>query len=138
VRSGRIQDERNLTLTRIPERRRMQWVRLDSGVCVANLHASTRPAKASVEVLAAADAAVEWSGAAPLVFGGDFNLRPARQPEPFVQLRERFELGEPTGPQAIDHILVRGLRVVRPPWQLPAEQRHGLSDHAPVLAEFVR
>jgi endonuclease/exonuclease/phosphatase family metal-dependent hydrolase len=136
---GRLVKHRRLTLAWWPEQRRMQWVRLDSGVCVANLHASAGlPERAAREVVAAAQAATEWSGDDPLVFGGDFNLRPARQPEPFAELRDRFGLGDPTGPRVIDHLLVRGLRVAERPHQLPVEQRMGLSDHAPVLAEFLR
>lgn len=136
---GRLVEHRRLTLAWWPEQRRMQWARLDSGVCVANLHASAgRPQRAAVEVVAAAQSATGWSGDDPLVFGGDFNLRPARQPEPFAQLRERFGLGGPTGPRAIDHLLVRGLRVAEPPRQLAPDARRGLSDHAPVVAEFVR
>jgi endonuclease/exonuclease/phosphatase family metal-dependent hydrolase len=136
---GRLVEHRRLTLAWWPEQRRMQWVRLDSGVCVANLHASAGlPERAAREVVAAAQAATEWSGDDPLVFGGDFNLRPARQPEPFAELRDRFGLGDPTGPRVIDHLLVRGLRVAERPHQLPVEQRMGLSDHAPVLAEFLR
>ena len=136
---GRIAEHRRLTLARWPERRRMHWARLDGGVCVANLHASAGlPERAAVEVVDAAAAAVRWSGDEPLVFGGDFNLRPARQPEPFAELRDRFGLGDPTGPRAIDHLLVRGLRVAAPPRQLEPEARQGLSDHAPVVAEFVR
>jgi hypothetical protein len=145
---GRVLEHRRLTLARWPERRRMQWVQLDGGICVANLHVSAgRPDKAVAEVLRAAEAAVDWSGAAPLVFGGDLNLRPARDPEPFAVLRERFGLGEPTAPRAIDHLLARGLRVAEPPRQLPPDQRElpdadglriRLSDHAPVVAGFVR
>src|ERR671914_596666 len=79
---GGIAEHRALTLTRTPERRRMHWVRLQPAgvepVCVANLHASAgRPAQAAAEVIAAAEAAVAWSRDAPLVFGGDLNLRPA-------------------------------------------------------------
>jgi endonuclease/exonuclease/phosphatase family metal-dependent hydrolase len=136
---GRIAEHRRLTLARWPERRRMHWARLDSGVCVANLHASAGlPERAALEVVAAAEAATAWSGGGSLVFGGDFNLRPARQPEPFAELRDRFGLGEPTGPRAIDHLLVRGLWVAERPRQLEPDARMGLSDHAPVLAEFVR
>jgi endonuclease/exonuclease/phosphatase family metal-dependent hydrolase len=145
---GRIVEHRRLTLARWPERRRMQWVRLEEGVCIANLHASAgRASKAAAEVVRAAEVAVDWSGAAPLVFGGDLNLRPARDPEPFAALRERFGLGEPTAPRSIDHLLARGLRVVEPPRQLAPERRElpdadglriRLSDHAPVLAEFMR
>lgn len=147
-RPGRILEWRELTLTRRPERRRMLWARLElpeaGTVCVANLHASAGvPAKAAADVLTGAAAAIEWSEGAPLVFGGDFNLRPARDPFPFVELRERFGLGDPTGPDAIDHLLTRGLDVVERPRRLPAEERElvqpdgrrlRLSDHAPVTA----
>jgi endonuclease/exonuclease/phosphatase family metal-dependent hydrolase len=147
---GRILEHRKLTLTFRPEQRRMIWtrLRLASGatVCVANLHASAGlPEKASVEVIEAAARAVEWSAGDPLVFGGDTNLRPQRTPGPFTELRERFGLGDPTGPQAIDHVLARGLDLMEPPRRLPPEERElpaedglrlRLSDHAPVIAHF--
>jgi hypothetical protein len=147
---GLILEHRKLTLTFRPEQRRMIWarVRLADGrtVCVANLHASAGlPDRASAEVLAAAAHAVEWSAGDPLVFGGDTNLRPQRTPAPFVELRERFGLGDPTGPNAIDHILARELDVMEPPRRLPPEERElqaggglrlRLSDHAPVIARF--
>jgi endonuclease/exonuclease/phosphatase family metal-dependent hydrolase len=149
---GRILEHRTLTLTRRPERRRMHWVRLEpSGggtLCVANLHATARrPAQASAEVLAAAEAAVGWSAGDPLVFGGDMNLRPAREPESFAELRDRFDLRAPTAPNAIDHVLVRGLRIAEPATRLGPERRElteadglllRLSDHAPVAGEFVK
>jgi endonuclease/exonuclease/phosphatase family metal-dependent hydrolase len=149
---GRIVAHRALTLTRRPERRRVHWVRLElSGgetLCVANLHASAgQPAQASREVMSAAFAAVEWSGHAPLVFGGDLNLRPEAQPEPFTLLRQRFGLGEPTAPDAIDHVLVRGLEIAQAPRRLPPERRElpehdgrrlRLSDHRLITATFVR
>jgi len=130
----------------------MHWARLqlaDEGrVCVANLHASAGLARqAAAEVTRAAQAAVEWSGPDPLVFGGDLNLRPARDPEPFAQLRERFGFSQPTAPRAIDHVLARGLRVVEPPRLLAREERElgdpaglriRLSDHAPLVAAFLR
>jgi endonuclease/exonuclease/phosphatase family metal-dependent hydrolase len=147
---GRILEHRKFTLTVRPEQRRMIWarVRLASGatVCLANLHASAGlPVKASAEILAAAASAVEWSGTDPLVFGGDTNLRPARTPAPFEELRERFGLGDPTGPHAIDHLLSRGLEVTKKPHRLPPEEREvladgglriRLSDHAPVIARY--
>jgi endonuclease/exonuclease/phosphatase family metal-dependent hydrolase len=145
---GRVLEHRCLTLARWPERRRMQWARLDGGVCVANLHASAGlPEKAGVEVVAAAYAATEFSGEDPLVFGGDLNLRPALQPEPFAALRERFGFGQPTGSHAIDHVFARGLEQVDVPRRLAADRRElrdtdgrliRLSDHAPVTATFVR
>jgi endonuclease/exonuclease/phosphatase family metal-dependent hydrolase len=147
---GRILEHRKLTLAIRPEQRRMVWtrVRLASGdiLCVANLHASAGlPDQASGELLAAAAAAVEWSGSAPLVLGGDTNLRPAHTPIPFEVVRERFGLGEPTAPRAIDHVLARGLDVEEPPRSLPPDARElpaedglrlRLSDHAPVTARF--
>jgi endonuclease/exonuclease/phosphatase family metal-dependent hydrolase len=147
---GRILEHRALMLARRPERRRMVWarVRLRGGatVCVANLHASAGlPQQAAGEVIAAAARAVEWSAGDPLVFGGDLNLRPANDPLPFAELRERFRLGDSTGPQAIDHVLARDLEVVERPRRLAAEERElpqpgglrlRLSDHAPVIARF--
>src|SRR5215210_7951377 len=133
---GQILEHRKFTLTFRPEQRRMIWtrVRLAGGttVCVANLHASAGlPEKAGPELLAAAERAVEWSRGDPLVFGGDTNLRPGRTPAPFAELRERFGLGDPSGPNAIDHVLARGLPVTEPPHRLPPEERelpagHGL------------
>ena len=128
----------------------MVWarVRLPGGetVCLSNLHASAGlPRKASGELLAAARSAVDWSGAEPLVFGGDMNLRPARDPLAFAELRERYGLGDPTGRHAIDHLLSRGLEVTEPPRRLPGAERElpaqdglrlRLSDHAPVIASY--
>ena len=136
---GRVLEHRRMTLAWRPEQRRMHWARLElpaeGRVCVANLHASAGlPSQASRELPAAADAALEWSTSDPLVLGGDFNLRPARQPEPFARLRELGFSG-PTAGDAIDHLLARGLRVVEAPARLAPL---GLSDHLPVAAAFVR
>ncbi len=74
-----------------PERRAMAFTRIclggtaagagndDAQLCVANLHATNdRPALATEDVLRAAEAATDWAGGGPLIFGGDLNLRPAR------------------------------------------------------------
>lgn len=149
---ARILEHRRLTLSRRPEPRRMHWVRLElpqqGRVCVANLHASAgRPSQAAVEVMAAAEAVVDWSGGDPLVFGGDLNLRPEREPEPFAVLRDRFGLCEPTAPDAIDHVLARGLEIAERARRLGPDEREltepdglrlRLSDHAPVVVGFVR
>ena len=91
----------------------------------------------------AAEAAVAWAADSPLILGGDFNLRPS-QTRLFEELAERFGLGAPTGPDAIDHLLVRGSR--RSSGRPPGRPRRGrcaceglrlrLSDHAPVEATF--
>lgn len=128
-----------------PERRAMAFVRTASGVCIANLHATNDwPQLAAEDVVKAARAALGWAAGAPLVFGGDLNLRPGKQPRIFERLRGEFGLAPPTAPEAIDHILCRGLEVVQPPTPWPPEQRElevdgralRLSDHAPVQASF--
>jgi endonuclease/exonuclease/phosphatase family metal-dependent hydrolase len=131
------------------ERRTMGFARIDAGagteLCVANLHASAdRPDLAAEDVLRAAQAAVEWAGQAPLLFGGDLNLRPQASPAVFEDLRQRFGLAPPTAPNAIDHLLARGLEIVERPRRWPPEAREvhsdglamRLSDHSPVEATF--
>jgi hypothetical protein len=144
-----VAETRTLTLAHLPERRRMMWMRLrepaGGSVCVANLHASAHnPARAAQEVERAAEAALGWSGAHPLIFGGDFNVRPSEQPWIFERLAALGFSG-PTGPKLIDNLLVRGLSVTETPHQLPAERREvragsaprvRLSDHAVVVATF--
>jgi endonuclease/exonuclease/phosphatase family metal-dependent hydrolase len=131
-----------------PERRAMAFTRTAAGVCIANLHATNDvPVFAVEDVIRAVKMASEWAGDAPLIFGGDLNLRPAENPELFARLAGEFGLDSPvTGPKAIDHVLVRGLDVVAAPVQWPPERRElsldgkalRLSDHAPVEARFAR
>jgi endonuclease/exonuclease/phosphatase family metal-dependent hydrolase len=145
-RLGGIAERRELTIhDGPPERRALALTRTASGVCVANLHATNdMGAMASEDVLRAARAATEFAGSAPLLFGGDLNLRPAEQPAVFKRLREDFGLAAPTAPGAIDHLLSRGLEVLEPPTAWPDERRElpldgralRLSDHAPVQARF--
>ncbi|HMJ72886.1 MAG TPA: endonuclease/exonuclease/phosphatase family protein [Solirubrobacterales bacterium] len=148
VRNGGIVERRELTIhTGLPERRAMAFTRTGSAICVANLHATNdRPKLAVEDVLRAAETASEWAGEAPLIFGGDLNLRPAEDPAVFEELRKRLGLIAPTAPRAIDHLLVRGLDVVTPPHPWAPERREldedgmalRLSDHAPVEARFAR
>jgi endonuclease/exonuclease/phosphatase family metal-dependent hydrolase len=146
---GLIRERRRLVLARRPERRSMQWARLElpwGELCVANLHASAGlPDQASREIVRAAEQAVGWSGDAPLVLGGDLNLRPGRDGEAFDEVGRRFGLRGITAPNAIDHLLSRRLETVEAPRRLsteerelpgPAGRRLRLSDHAPVTATF--
>ena len=145
-----ILETRRLTLTLLPERRRLIWARLahpeQGTLTVATLHATAHvPAAAARDVERAARAACSWSAELPLVFGGDLNLRMAELPDAFDRLRTDLELqGARTG-RAIDHLLVRGLRTRTAPEPLPAERREvrdpsgrlvRLSDHAPVVATY--
>lgn len=145
-RKGGIVERRELTIHEgRPERRAMAFTRTASGLCIANLHATNdRPELASADVLRAAEAAVEWAGDSPLLLGGDLNLRPGEDPYIFEELERRFGLAGATGPNAIDHLLSRGLDVVAPPAPWPPEDRElriedralRLSDHAPIQAGF--
>jgi endonuclease/exonuclease/phosphatase family metal-dependent hydrolase len=136
---------------RLHERRRMALVRLvdsDREVCVGNLHLSAGlPDQAAREAARAAELALEWARGAPLVLGGDFNLRPASTPL-FEELCDRTGLCGATDPDALDHILARDLEPAGPPARWTPEQRElvvlsglerkrlRLSDHAPVEAHF--
>jgi hypothetical protein len=143
---GGVVERRELAIHEgAPERRSMAFTRTGSGLCVANLHATNdKPKLARADVLRAARAATDWAGEAPLLFGGDLNLRPAEQPEFFARLEAEFGLEAPTAPRAIDHILCRGLEVLERPAALPAERRElpcegralRLSDHDIVTARF--
>jgi endonuclease/exonuclease/phosphatase family metal-dependent hydrolase len=144
--TGTIAERRDLTIHEgRPERRTMAFTRTASGLCIANLHATAGNAALAIEdVRRAAEAATQWAGDAPLLFGGDLNLRPAGSPVIFEELRERFGLTAPTAPSAIDHLLVRGLEIIEPPRPWPPERREvrreggalRLSDHAPIEGKF--
>jgi len=145
-RLGGIAERRELTIHEgEPERRAMALTRTASGLCVANLHATNdAPRLAAADVLLAARAATGFAAGAPLLFGGDLNLRPAEDPTVFERLREEFGLAGPTAPRAIDHLLARGLVVRAEPTAWPPDRRElplggralRLSDHAPVEAKF--
>lgn len=147
----RIADVRRIELARRPERRTAIWARVwhpdGREVCVANLHATAAGdhTRAAQELLRVAAQCVEWDPRAPLVVGGDMNLRPREHPWAFTELRDEYGLAPPTGDDAVDHVLGRGLEVVAAPRRLPPEAREvvrpggarvRLSDHAPVEARF--
>jgi endonuclease/exonuclease/phosphatase family metal-dependent hydrolase len=143
--AGTIAERRPVTLTWRPERRVMALTRLDSGLTVANLHVSTRPAGAEAELRKGAAVALEFARGGPLVFGGDFNVRP-KASSVFAELEERFGLAPSTAPDRLSHLLVRGLEIIEHPAALPPEARDRvdpetglkirLSDHNPVIGRF--
>ena len=152
-RAGSILDRRELELHNprwVAERRTMAFTRIalagGGELCVANMHLSAGRARrhlAEDELLTAAEHAIAWAGATPLIFGGDLNLRPAETPA-YDELGHHFALTGPTGPNALDHLLGHGLAVERAPAQWPPERREipegklavRLSDHAPVEGTF--
>jgi endonuclease/exonuclease/phosphatase family metal-dependent hydrolase len=138
-------ERRAMALTRIALGGRDEAERAAADLHVANLHASAnRVDLAGEDVLQAARIATEWAGDGPLLFGGDLNLRPQVSEGVFAELRDRFGLAPPTGPDAIDHLLARGLDVIERPSRWPPERREvrrdglalRLSDHSPVEATF--
>jgi endonuclease/exonuclease/phosphatase family metal-dependent hydrolase len=145
-----IDETRRLTLTLLPERRRLIWARLThpqhGALTAATLHATAHdPAAAARDVERAARAACAWSAELPLVFGGDLNLRMSELPDAFERLRAELGLGGARPRRAIDHVLVRGLPTQKPPEPLRPERREvrepdgrlvRLSDHAPVVATY--
>lgn len=151
-RKGGIVERREVTIHRgRPERRAMALTRVAIGgevqgeLCIANLHATANhPDLAAKDVLLAARTAVEWADGAPLIFGGDLNLRPRSDRAVFDELRSRYSLAGETGPDAIDHLLSRELAAVETPAPWPSQRRElpyrgralRLSDHAPVQAKF--
>lgn len=141
-----IARKENRTLTWRPERRVVSLVQLADGLCVANLHASTGAERGARDVLNAAEIAVQWAGEAPLVFGGDFNIRPRKSPEAFAELVEHYGFTAPSEEGAIDHLLMRGGEVLEEPasWipgrrdvpDLDSDLLVRLSDHSPVVSRI--
>ena len=103
---GAIAADRKLMLRRWPERRVAQLVRLESGFCIVNLHGSARVELATAELGRLGAIAVAWAAGAPLVVGGDLNLR---EPDASAQ-----GLVVAAG-HSVDHVLVRGLERVGEP-----------------------
>jgi endonuclease/exonuclease/phosphatase family metal-dependent hydrolase len=138
--AGSITERHELVIQeRHPERRTMAFARLACGLCVSDLHASTSPRRAEQELVFAAEHALKWAGDSPLVFGGDFNVRPGKS-EVYDELTSRFGLEGNTASDSIDHLLVRNVEVVSGPRAWAPEERElaedglalRLSDHAPV------
>ena len=121
----------------------MALTRLASGLCVANLHASGGRVRAEPDVRRAAESALAFAGDAPLLFGGDLNLRPS-QTDVLDQLARHHQLTGATSADSIDHLLARGLEPIEAAREWPAAAREvreeglaiRLSDHAPVEATF--
>ncbi len=127
-----IASHRAVRLRISPERRVAQMVRLASGPCLVNYHASTTPRRATEELARIWELALPWARDAPLVVGGDLNLRTPRAPSPTIAH---------VATRDVDHVFVRGL-VADAPTQQPARSMrqpggtHELSDHPPLIVSL--
>ncbi len=127
-----ILEHRAIRLRTWPERRVAQLARLSDGTCVVNFHGSARVPLAEAELETLWDRALVWSGTAPLVLGGDPNLRDPRTPTPDVLHVARRE---------VDHLFARGLAVEEPAERLDRRTilktgRVELSDHVPLAVRL--
>jgi endonuclease/exonuclease/phosphatase family metal-dependent hydrolase len=115
-----ILDERSRRLRRLPERRVAHAVRLGDGTCVVNLHAQVHSVpRARADIAKARAMALAFAQDAPLVIGGDFNIRDPELPG----LRR-------VAAHHVDQVFARGFEATGAARTL---ERGHLSDHAPVL-----
>ena len=124
-----VRDHRAVRLRRVPERRVMQLVRLEDGSCAANMHLSTVERLAERELRRAFALALDWAGEAPLIFGGDLNLR-----------RPHLDGVTHVAARDVDHVFVRGFEPAGEARQLDRRFEGGrlLSDHVPLLVTLQR
>lgn len=130
-----IGEHSTLRLRLWPERRVAQLARLHDGTCVVNFHASTRRARAEQELARLWEHTHAWAGQAPLILGGDLNLRTPR-----VADGADVEHVEHVAAHEVDHLFARGLAVRRDGVinreVASARRRAELSDHVPLWAEL--
>jgi endonuclease/exonuclease/phosphatase family metal-dependent hydrolase len=111
---GEVLEHRSALLTRVPERRVVHGVRIRAG-WVVNVHASTPDGEA--DSLRALAAARTWADGAPLLFGGDLNVKRPSLPG-MVRVAGNH----------VDHLFTDGRRGR----DATVLERGRLSDHPPV------
>jgi len=119
--AGGIVEHRMRRLCWWPERRWVHAVRLRDGMWVGNLHAAADAAQGT----RAAEALADWASGAPVVLGGDFNVRELVLPG-FAR----------NGGNGVDQVFVGGGLVAA--GSAEALERGRLSDHAPVLVSVIK
>jgi endonuclease/exonuclease/phosphatase family metal-dependent hydrolase len=123
-----IVEHHTLRLRNRPERRVAQLARLGDGTYVVNFHASARVELAEAELERLWDRALAFAHNAPLILGGDLNLRGPAAPPHLAHLARRD----------VDHIFTRGMKPCSDAELLDrhvtvGEVRVELSDHVPLL-----
>jgi endonuclease/exonuclease/phosphatase family metal-dependent hydrolase len=120
---GAILEHRAVRLRRWPEGRWAHGVRISGGAWAVNVHSQNQPqALALADTRKAIDAAREWAGGAPLIFGGDVNLK---QPPSFPGLVH-------LGGNHVDHLFSDGRPETAAARPREVLERGPLSDHPPV------
>jgi len=127
-----ILEHRAVRLSIRPERRVAQLVRLADGTALVNFHASTQPSRAARELERLWAYASAWAAGAPIVLGGDLNLRSPSAPCGSV----RHVAG-----RDVDHLFARAMRRSAASQVLDrrvplGERTIELSDHPPLLASL--
>jgi endonuclease/exonuclease/phosphatase family metal-dependent hydrolase len=128
-----IAEHRAIRLRLRPERRVAQLARLADGTCVVNYHASTRVPLAEDELARLSQLALGFAEGAPLILGGDLNLR---RPMPDGRLEHLAE-------RDVDHVFASRLRRIGDTQLLGRHVRLDgleaqLSDHPPLLVSLAR
>jgi endonuclease/exonuclease/phosphatase family metal-dependent hydrolase len=119
VRGRPILEHRSLLLRKVPEARWVHGVRL-ADTWAVNVHSQNHPeAAALADTRRAIEAAREWAGGTPLIFGGDVNLK---RPPAFPGLVH-------LGGNHVDHLFSDGRPAADKARRL---DRGTLSDHPPV------
>jgi len=120
LRHGAVTATAKRRLVLRPERRVVHAVRDERGRWFANLHATVHDdAQARREIERARTTALRWAGGAPLVLGGDLNVRDPSLPG-FVH----------AAGHGVDHLFATGGLTPAGPRELL--ERGDLSDHVPV------
>jgi len=116
---GQILDHRAARLRRRPEARWVHGVRLEDGWAV-NVHSHNHPEELALrDTRAAIDHARTWAAGAPLIFGGDVNLK---RPPAFAGLVH-------VGGNHVDHLFTSGRAAAG---KREVLDRGIFSDHPPV------
>ncbi len=125
VRDARIELHARRRLCLRPERRVLHAIRDDRGRWFANLHATVHDdPQARREIALAGETALRWAAGAPLIVGGDLNVRDPSPPAPLLHVAGR----------GVDHIYAANGVVPAPGTRRELLDRGDLSDHVPVRA----